>query len=267
MLDVAQKEGLEIWPARGVKGPAFAERIRAAGVDVLLNVHSLHVMPEAVVEAPRVGSFNLHPGPLPRYAGLNAPSWAIYRGESTHGVTVHKMTAGIDDGPIVYRKTFAIGEQDTGLSVALRCVTEGVPLLLELLEVASRAPSEIPLTPQDPADREFFGREIPQDGIVDWTRPAKDVFNFIRASDYAPFPSPWGTPRAMLDGGQIGILKAALTNRSTSSAAGAVHITDQGQVLVACTDEWIEIRKVLLDGRVMSAAHVLPAGSRLSVGA
>ena len=55
-----------------------------------------------VLEAPRIGSFNLHPGPLPEYAGLNAPSWAIYHGEQEHRVTLHWLDAGIDTGPIAY---------------------------------------------------------------------------------------------------------------------------------------------------------------------
>ena len=84
LWQVAERIGLPTWPASFVKDPAFAGRIRDAGVDIILNAHSLFVMHSEVVEAPRIGSFNLHPGPLPRYAGLNVVSWAIYRGERTH---------------------------------------------------------------------------------------------------------------------------------------------------------------------------------------
>jgi len=62
-------------------------------------------VPEAVLGVPARGAWNLHPGPLPRYAGLNAPSWAIYRGEQRHGVTVHRMDRGIDTGDIAYQET------------------------------------------------------------------------------------------------------------------------------------------------------------------
>ena len=89
----AEKLGCRTWPAETVKDPAFAEVIRDAEVDLLLNVHSLFVIKPEIVAAPRWGSFNLHPGPLPRYAGLNAPSWAIYRGERSHGVTLQSKSS------------------------------------------------------------------------------------------------------------------------------------------------------------------------------
>ena len=62
---------------------------------------------------------NLHPGPLPQYAGLNVPSWAIYNGEVTHGVSLHRMDSGIDTGPIAYQASVLIGPRDTGLSLSV----------------------------------------------------------------------------------------------------------------------------------------------------
>src|SRR5262249_40355532 len=149
LWQVAERMGLLAWPAALVKDPAFAEWIRDAGVDVILNAHSLFVMHGEVVEAPRIGSFNLHPGPLPHYARLNVVSWAIYRGERTHGVTIHKMTSGIDMGPIVYQSLFDIEDADTALTLYAKCAKRGVALLLRLLEIASIDENAIPLAPQD----------------------------------------------------------------------------------------------------------------------
>ena len=70
------------------------------------------------VAAPTIGSFNLHPGPLPEYAGLNVPSWAIYEGERSHGVTLHWMDEGIDTGPIVWQERFDDRLDDTGLALS-----------------------------------------------------------------------------------------------------------------------------------------------------
>ena len=102
--------------------------MRSEEIDLLLNVHSLYVIHADLVAAPRTGSFNLHPGPLPEYAGLNAPSWAIYHGESRHTVTVHWMEPGIDTGAIAYETSFEIAEDDTGLSLSARCVREDCPV-------------------------------------------------------------------------------------------------------------------------------------------
>src|SRR5262245_55559847 len=81
---LAEQMGYRTWPAELVKDQTCAEVLRAEQVELLLNVHSLYLIAPEVLQAPRYGSFNLHPGPLPRYAGLNAVSWAIYRGETSH---------------------------------------------------------------------------------------------------------------------------------------------------------------------------------------
>src|SRR3954468_13178014 len=75
LASVAQGLGLPVWSAPLVKDPAFAEKIKAEQVDIMLNVHSRYIVNEKVLQAPSVGAFNMHPGPLPEYAGLNCVSW------------------------------------------------------------------------------------------------------------------------------------------------------------------------------------------------
>jgi methionyl-tRNA formyltransferase len=258
--------GLPTWPSSLVKDPALAGRIREASVDIILNAHSLFVMRGEVVEAPRIGSFNLHPGPLPRYAGLNVVSWAIYLGERTHGVTIHKMAAGIDTGPIVYQSLFDIEVAETALSLYAKCAKEGVALLLRLLETASRGADAIPLEPQDLTERRYFGKEAPENGRVNWSRRAREIVNLARACDYYPFPSPWGSPRARLGEQEIGIIKTRLTGESCDAAPGTVGRLAGTAVQVACADEWIWVDKALLEGKYLTAAEVLQPGARLDNG-
>ena len=262
--DLAQKLGHETWPAKRVKDPALAEEMRARGVDILLNVHSLFIINGEVLSAPRIGSFNIHPGPLPRYAGLNAPSWAIYRGEARHGVTVHKMLPGIDTGPVVYQEMVAVDANETGLSLSIKCVKAGLPLILRLLETAAADPEAIPLLTQDLTKREYFARGVvPNEGWVDWTRPAREVDGFIRACDYHPFPSPWKHPRAVLGGQEVGVLKAALTGEPCGEPPGTVGGSADSGVRVACADEWLLAKKLVVAGRTLNASEVLKPGDQL----
>jgi methionyl-tRNA formyltransferase len=261
---VAAGLGLPVEPSERVRDPALADWIRAEDVDLLLNVHSLFVIDEHVVAAPRLGSFNLHPGPLPEYAGLNAPSWAIYHGEPRHGVTVHWMEAGIDTGAIAYDRSFDIGETDTGLSVSLRCVREGLPLLERLLADAARGRDAIPARPQDLARRRYFGRRPPQDGRVDWSRSAAQVVDFVRACDFFPFPSPWGSPAARFGDRDVAILKAAPTGERAGVPPGTVGGASGPAVAVAAGDEWVSVLRVAVDGRPHDAAEILGSGDRLA---
>src|SRR5579864_708180 len=211
LWSAARDLGFETLPAERVRDSALAGRLRSESVDILLNVHSLHVIHEEILKATNLGAFNLHPGPLPRYAGLNAVSWAIFQGERNYGVTVHRIEAKIDAGPIAYQSCFPLEEQDTGLSLSLKCVREGIPLMLRLLDVAAAEPERIPSISQDLTLRQYFGHDVPEQGRLSWKWPANKVVNFVRACDYFPFSSPWGYPRSLLGTKEFALVKARRT--------------------------------------------------------
>ena len=264
---VADTLGVPVLPSERVREAATAEWIRAEGVDLLLNVHSLYLIAGEVVAAPRIGSFNLHPGPLPEYAGLNTPSWAIYNGEPRHGVTVHWMDPEVDTGPIAYSAMFDLTESDTGLSVSARCVREGVPLVERLLEVAAKDPTSIPAEPQDLSKRHYYKRsEIPDEGRILWSRPAARIVGLVRACDYLPFPSPWGLATARLGEREVSVLKAARTGEPARAPQGTIGEAADGKIRVAAGDEWVLVERVQLDGRTGPAADILHPGSTLSDG-
>src|SRR6266704_1704179 len=260
---LARAMGFETWPAKLVKDPAVSEQIRSRQVDILLNVHSLYIICKDILSAPVYGAFNLHPGPLPSYAGLNVISWALYRGEKTHGVTVHKMEPEIDTGPIVYQSFFPISQEDNALSLSFKSVKEGLQLMLKLLDVASADPEKIPLVPQDLSRREYFGRGVPQGGELRWSSPAHEIINFIRACDYFPFRSPWGHPRTQLGDQELAVVKGSRTGLFCEVAPGTVGRSTDSGMLVATADEWIMVRKLKVGDKYVNAAEALSTGDHL----
>ena len=263
----AARLGLDVRPAAELRSAAFADSLRHLDTDLLLNVHSLSVLGVDAIRVPRIGGFNLHPGPLPEYAGLNAPSWAIYEGRTTHEATLHWMDPGIDTGAVAYRASFPIEDAETGLSLTAKCVRHGVPLVLRLIADAARDPSSIPGLAQDPRQRRYFGREVPNDGNIVWDAPARDVVRFVRATDYSPFDSPWGTPQAQLSGSPVGITRASLTGAATKERPGSAgEVLEDGAVLVATSDEWIAVRRMQVEGRSVAPREVLSPGDRFDLG-
>lgn len=246
VASLAARAGCRVEPAVLVKDPAFADTLREERVDLLLNVHSLFLANGAVVDAPAIGSFNLHPGPLPEYAGLNCPSWAIYNDEPEHGVTLHWMTSGVDTGDIAYQARFPLTGKDTGLTVSARCVRQGLPLIAKLLDDA--AVGQIPRIKQDLAMRQVYKRkDIPHEGRIDWRLPASRIDAFIRAADYHPLSAPWGHPAATLDGQILGIVKAELTGQACSVTPGCIRRTDES-VWVATGDQWLALSLINREG-------------------
>lgn len=261
---LARQLGLPLWPAEKVKDATFAQTVAALEVDVLLNIHSLYIVLPEILCATRLGAYNLHPGPLPGMAGLNSPSWAIYRGHKVHSVTLHKMERTIDTGPIVYRSDFDITNTDTALSIMSKCVSRGLPLVLRLIEELSHDPDGIPQLEHEDGERNYFGREVPNRGRLSWSVRADDVTRFVRACDYYPFESPWGYPKTWLDQIEIGIVRTAATGEKTSASPGSVLSASQGGVCVACADETVKISHVILQDRFRLASEVLSPGQRLS---
>ena len=266
VADVAGKLGCTLLPGELVKDPAFSRWIRAENVDLLINVHSLYVIHGDVVAAPSIGSFNLHPGPLPGYAGLNAPSWAVFNGEHRHAVTLHWMAAGIDTGAIAYDAWFNIDQKATGLSCSMQCMRLGVPLVKELIGTALHDPKAIPARPQNNARRRCYKKsDVPFGAKLDWRQPAVVLDAFIRAADYHPMPSPWGHPEASLDGTSLAVVKARRTGRACDAEPGALAMGDTGAIEAATADEWLELPRIYQDGRTKEAAEILEEGRRFDL--
>jgi methionyl-tRNA formyltransferase len=243
-----------------VTDPAFAGWIAEQGVDLLLNVHSVLNPDEAVLAAPRVGSFNMHPGPLPRYAGFNAPSWAIAAGEERHAVTVHWMTKEMDAGPIAYEQWFEIEPRDTGLRVAIRGVQEGIPLLERLLGDAERG--AVPSRPQPREGGHFYWYEIPHEGRLPWQDGARRVVDLVRAADYAPYPSPWGTFSTRVDGEDVAVVRASRTEGPADAPPGTIGPLQGEGVLVSAGDEWVLVERSRRGDEDLAPALALPQGGR-----
>jgi methionyl-tRNA formyltransferase len=250
-----------VWPAELVRDPSLAPTLRRQRVDLLLNVHSLFILHRDIVEAPAIGSFNLHPGPLPHYAGLNAPSWAILEGEREHAVTLHWMAAGIDTGPVAYEARFPLTEEDTGLSVSAKCVQHGLPLVARLLLDAERG--AVPRHEQEPAERRYFDGNPPYNGGLPWTLPARRIVDLVRAADYRPFRSPWGHPGTNLDGEALHVLQASCTGDAATEPPGTIGEPAGPGVRVAAGDEWVLVRRLQRGEAAVDATAVLRTGARL----
>lgn len=281
----AERAGCRLVPAERVRDPeAAAELAELADgdIDVVLNVHSLYIVHPAFLELPRLGAYNLHPGPLPEMAGLNVPSWAILLGHEHHGVTLHRMTAGIDQGAIAFEDRFPVPSGATGLTLSLTCVRQGVPLVARLLETIEQG-EPIPARPQDMTRRRYFDRKPPEGGSIHFTKSAEDVVAHVRAADYRPFASPWGEPQVMCERGKVGLVSASVIAEPGEDGApppdsgpsrdtptppdpappGTVRLEGE-KVSVACADGWISLENVLADGEVRPAASVLLDGERLA---
>ena len=130
--------------------------VPAGEFDYLFSVANLRVLPAALIARARKLAVNFHDAPLPRYAGLNATSWALMAQEKDHGVTWHEMTPAVDAGRIVRQATFAIGPAETAFSLNTKCYEAGLAIFKSIVQDMARG--DLSLTEQT-GHRSYFGRD------------------------------------------------------------------------------------------------------------
>jgi methionyl-tRNA formyltransferase len=161
------------------------ESVAALRPGVIYSVYYRHLLPDAILNAARIGAFNLHGSLLPKYRGRAPINWMIVNGEREAGLTLHHMVARADAGDIVAQRSCPIDDADTALTLYRKLVPLGAEIIREYhpLIVTGRAPR----MKQNLAQGSYFGRRRPEDGRIDWRWPARRVFNLVRAVTH-PYP-------------------------------------------------------------------------------
>ncbi len=238
--------------------------------DYLFSVNNLSLLAPEVIALPRRGAINFHDGPLPRYAGLNAPAWAILNGETAYGIVWHVMSEGVDQGDVLVRRSVTISPEDTSLTLSTRCYEAGVDAFAEL--VGRLASGEVRPEPQDLARRTYFGRHRrpPAACFLRWDRPAAELAALVRALDFGAYPNPLGLPKALVGREPVAVLRLGLTRRSGAEPGTITALSDEVIQVATATDDVVLQALADLDGRPLRAAdlarrHGLAGGVRLPV--
>ncbi len=207
--------------------------LAGATFDYLFSVANLQVLRPEVIGRARVMAINFHDGPLPRYAGLNATSWALMAREFTHGITWHEMTARVDAGRIVRQVTFDIADNETALGLNTRCYEAGLAAFEEIAQDIARG--QLALTAQS-SERRYFARDRRPDALatLDWQRPATELIALVRGLDYGSYPNPLSLPK-IWTGTDIVLVRTARAVQRTSYAEPGTVLLVEGDTLQVAT--------------------------------
>lgn len=212
VVSVAKSLGIDVQTTDKLLNREDGQYFDDLAPDILINVNSTVIFPKDLLLTPRQGCINMHPGKLPEYAGLHTHQWALLNDESQFGSTLHWMTPEIDAGPIIYRETFPIGEDDTGLQLFLRAIDTGAQLTMRALRQIADD-NELPRKTQDHSNRQVYSTSDLPDGQINWNRPARDIYNFVRAADYRPFESPTYEPYIDINGQVIKVREVQILDQ------------------------------------------------------
>jgi methionyl-tRNA formyltransferase len=258
---MAQEAGLPILQPESARDPAFASELTALRPDVIVVAAYGQILPQTVLDLPRVGCVNVHASLLPKYRGAAPIQWAILRNETETGVTIMKMAAGMDTGDILSQSATPIDAEETADALYQRLAAMGGSLLTATLP--AYAAGEITPRPQDHAAATYARKITKEDGRLDWSLSALELRNRIRA--FTPWPGGfifWSAPPQPR---LLKIWRARIASRQ--GPAGEVLQADRSGLVVACGADALQIEQLQLEGgRKMTAAEFL-AGHDLKPGA
>jgi methionyl-tRNA formyltransferase len=177
VADLAHGHGIET-----LMDPAHAQllqALRAASPEFIFSFYYRRMLAAQLLACARRGAFNMHGSLLPKYRGRAPVNWAVLKGESETGATLHEMTAKPDAGRIVDQERVPIGPDDLAIEV-FRRVTDAAETVLKR-SLPKLVAGTAGLRPQDLSRGSYFGGRRPQDGRIDWSRSALEIHNLVRA--------------------------------------------------------------------------------------
>ncbi len=243
---VAAEHGIPVVTPDDPTDPALAERIRAIAPDFIFSFYYRHMIPVAVLDIAPRGAFNMHGSLLPKYRGRVPVNWAVLRGETETGATLHEMALKPDAGAIIDQTSVPILPDDTAGEVFEKVTVAAEQTLWRCLPglIAGTAPR---LT-NDLAAGSYFGGRKPEDGRIDWTQSAQSVYNLIRAVA-PPYPG------AFTDVGERRfVVNRARLSRSPAPAGlpCGLQVVDNALLGICGDGNAIVIHELTLDGKPLA---------------
>lgn len=245
--------GIETRQPRGLRRGPFPERFCALDLDVAVVVAYGRILPERVLAAPRLGCINGHASLLPRWRGAAPIERAILAGDTATGVTTMQMDAGLDTGDMLLVRQTEIGPVETAQQVRTRLADIAAALLVETLTGLN----EIERVPQPGEGITHASPLVKAEGRMDWTRPAGELHNQVRALQ------PWPGTTSIFRGAPLKIRRVRVVEGQ--GAPGEVLQTRRSWV-VACGKGALEVQEAQLPNKKPLPGDVLANGARIEPG-
>ncbi len=259
--ELALRRQIPILQPTKIKDPDFLAALRGWDSDVIVVAAFGRILPPSILSLPRNGCVNVHGSLLPRYRGAAPIQWAIINGEPETGITTMLMDEGMDTGAILLQERMAIEPQDTAGSLSVRMAALGGRLLIETLK-RLKAGTVMPRR-QDDSQATLAPILKKEDGLVDWSSPARALANRIRGL------TPWPGAYTFLHGDRWALWKAAPLSEPASAAPGTIVTVSKQALHIATGDGLLMVTELqVANSRRMAvsqylAGHAIQSGLRL----
>ncbi|MET4044855.1 methionyl-tRNA formyltransferase [Bradyrhizobium sp. RT6a] len=243
--EAARKLGVPVLTPKTLKTPEALEEFRAFDADAAVVVAYGMILPQAILDAPKLGCYNLHASLLPRWRGAAPINRAIMAGDAESGVMVMKMDVGLDTGDVAMAERLAITDNMTAADLHDRLSRLGADLMVRAMAALDRGGLQLKKQSEDGVT--YAAKIDKAEARIDWTRPARKVLRHIHG--LSPFPGAW----AELENARVKILRCEL-----AKGAGAPGEVLDDHLTIACGEGAIRLIELQREGKArMQAADFL----------
>jgi len=261
VAEAAGELGLEVWQPEKVRDPTAVARLLGMGLDALVVAAYGQILPAALLDGPRFGGVNVHASVLPRWRGAAPVAAAILAGDEETGVSIMRMEAGLDTGPVYAVRTLPIGLGVTTPDLTADLARIGANLLVEVL--AGLEDGSAVAEPQEEAEATYAPRLTRADGRLDWAAmSAAEIDRRVRALQ------PWPGTVAELAGQEVRIVAGApiaVRGERAGSAPGTIVAAGRHAVEVCTCSGVYEVHEVQPPGRRPMDAAAYLRGRRVQI--
>ena len=263
--EAATRLGIAVLQPVTIKNNAeFRSQLAAIRPDAIIVVGYGRIIPQWMIDLPRLGNLNLHASLLPKYRGAAPIQWAIANGESVTGVTTMRIDAGLDTGDILMQREIAIGLEDTAETLGPKLASIGAGLMVETLRGLETG--QVRPTPQDHAQATLAPILNKEDGRMDFSRSATHLFNRLRG--FQPWPGAFTT----FKGKTLQVHRAQPRQHAAKLTPGEVAV-EGTRLLVGCGEGFgkdkdknagaaLELIEIQLEGKRRMTAQEFINGYR-----
>jgi methionyl-tRNA formyltransferase len=259
---LAVAHGIPVFQPTRLRDTEWLDQLAALRADLGVVAAYGRIMPQALLDLPRLGCINVHASLLPRWRGAAPIHRAVIAGDATTGVTIMRVVLALDAGPMLSAATIPITTDDTSASLEPRLASLGAELLITTIaEMEAGTSREIP---QDETRVTYAARLERHESQVDWARPAAVVDRQIRGLQ------PWPLAAAIVGGTRVAFLRSTAVPADSlatpTAQPGTVVSANAGGLVVACAEGAVCITDVLPEGRRVMPVAAFLNGTPIAAG-
>lgn len=245
----AEANGIPVMQPQSLRNAAAADALRALRPDLMIVAAYGLILPQDILDIPRFGCLNVHASLLPRWRGAAPIQAAILANDAATGVSLMKMTAGLDCGPVYSTREIGLDGSESAADVHDQLATLGGELLLADLD--DILTGSLSATEQDDTRASYAPKIVKQDAELDWSLPAAELHRRIRA--YNPAPGAFYFQHSGRESVRIKIWRAAL-QPEVSAPPGSIVKFDRDGIIIACGEGGLSLQILQLPGKRRATA-------------